>query len=114
MCAQLLTEWSRSVTWFIRCDERPLKNVFPPPPQRSHHIVFVVITVHLPEHPPASCDRAVLRCVMTQELSLLFNQTAISQQEDVRGQSQLCSVWADYQIRTKKPEMNRIYLALLA
>lgn len=62
-------------------------------PQRSYHIVFVVITVHLPEHPPASCDHTVLRCVslsfMTQELSLLFNQTAISQQEDVRGQSQL-------------------------
>lgn len=95
------------------------------PPQRSYHIVFVVITVHFPERPPASCDHAVLRCVclsfMTQELSLLFNQTAISQQEDVRGQSQLLQcvrspkcILSDFQIRTKKPEMNRRYLALLA
>lgn len=93
--------------------------------QGSFHIVFVVITVHFPEHTLPSCDQAAPRCVclsfMTQELSLLFDQMAISQQEDVRGQSRRLQCARSPrrspsdQIRSEETGSElRDYLALLA
>lgn len=72
------------------------KMYFVPITPLYHPIVLTILCLsllHFPEHTTVSCDHTVLRCAClshdSRACSLLFNQMAVSQQEDVRGQSRL-------------------------